>query len=286
MIETSLTHQDKKVTIRRDGPTVIIGERINPTGRKEVLAALEAGNFDMVRRDALAQVAAGAAILDINAGVPGIDESVLLPQIIQEVLAVVSVPLCLDTANPQALEAALKIYDGKALINSVNGEEKSLRRVLPLAKEYHAAVIGLCMDDHGIPASPEERLAVAEKIIERAAQFGIASENVIIDPLAMAMSADHLAGWVTLETMKLIVREFGVNVTMGASNVSFGLPDRKYVNAAFLAMAIQAGLTCPITNPLVTEINTAILASDLALGKDEFGMRWIKAYRKRQQQGK
>jgi 5-methyltetrahydrofolate--homocysteine methyltransferase len=279
---TKLTYKNKSVSIRRDGPTVIIGERINPTGRKEVLAALQDSNFEVVRRDALAQVESGATVLDINAGVPGADEPVLLTRIIQEVLSVVNVPLCIDTANPRALEAALKLYEGKALINSVNGEEKSLANVLPLAREYGAAVIGLCMDDNGIPASPEERVAVAEKIIERAAAFGIPIEDIVIDPLAMAMSADHKAGWVTLETIRLVVREFGVNITMGASNISYGLPDRKYVNAAFIALAIQAGLTCPITNPLVTEINTAVLATDLSLGKDEFSMRWIKAFRKRQ----
>ena len=281
MIETKLTHKNKKVSIRRDAPTVIIGERINPTGRKEVLAALEAGDFESVRRDALAQIEAGATVLDINAGVPGADETVLLEKIMREVMSVTDVPLCIDTANPKALEAALKLYEGKPLVNSVNGEEKSLDAVLPLVKEYGAAVIGLCIDSNGIPVSPEERVAVAERIIGRATQLGIPIEDIVIDPLAMAMSADHKAGWVTLETIKLIVQEFGVNITMGASNVSFGLPDRKYVNAAYVAMAIQAGLTCPITNPLVTEINTAILAADLALGRDEFSMRWIKAYRKR-----
>jgi 5-methyltetrahydrofolate--homocysteine methyltransferase len=259
----------------------MIGERINPTGRKIVLQALQEGNFEMVRQDAVAQVEAGATVLDVNAGVPGTDEVALLTQVMQEVMAVVDVPLCIDTANPQALEAALKLYDGKALINSVNGEEKSLEAVLPLAKEYGAALIGLCMDDDGIPATPEERVAVAEKIIGRASKYGIPMEDIVIDPLAMTMGADHKAGWNTLETTKLVVRKFGVNITMGASNVSFGMPDRKYVNAAFIAMAIQAGLTCPITNPLVTEISTAVLAADLSLGKDEFGMRWIKAYRQR-----
>ena len=198
------------------------------------------------------------------------------------VMSVVDVPLCIDTANPTALEAALKLYEGKALINSVNGEEKSLDAVLPLAKEYGAALIGLCMDDNGIPATAEERTAVARKIIERAARLDIPAEDIVIDPLAMTMGADHKAGLVALETVKQVVGEFGVNITMGASNVSFGLPDRKYVNAAFIAMAIQAGLTCPITNPLVTEVSTAVLAADLTLGKDEFGMRWIQAYRKRQ----
>lgn len=281
MIETKLTNKNKSVAIRRDAPTVIIGERINPTGRKEVLAALEAGNFESVRRDALSQVEAGATVLDINAGVPGMDEAALLETIMKEVMSVTDVPLCIDTANPKALESALKLYQGKPLVNSVNGEEKSLESVLPLVKEYGAAVIGLCIDSNGIPVSPEERVAVAEKIIGRATQIGIPIDDIVIDPLAMAMSADHQAGWVTLETIKLIVQEFGVNITMGASNVSFGLPDRKYVNAAYIAMAIQAGLTCPITNPLVTEINAAILAADMAMGRDEFSMRWIKAYRKR-----
>jgi 5-methyltetrahydrofolate--homocysteine methyltransferase len=281
-LKTTLSLKNKKVEIHREGPTVVIGERINPTGRKVVLKALQEGNFEMVRQDAVAQVDAGATVLDVNAGVPGADEVALLSQVMEEVLSVVDVPLCIDTANPKALEAALKGYDGKALINSVNGEEKSLEAVLPLAKEYSAAVIGLCMDDDGIPGTPEERTAVAEKIIERAVRFGIPADDMIIDPLAMTMGADHKAGRITLETVKLVVREFGVNITMGASNISFGLPDRKYVNSAFIAMAIQSGLTCPITNPLVTEISTAVLAADLSLGKDEFGMRWIKGYRKRQ----
>ncbi|MBU0511422.1 MAG: dihydropteroate synthase [Chloroflexi bacterium] len=281
-LKTLLSFKTQTVVIHRDSPTVIIGERINPTGRKAVLKALQAGNFEIVRQDAVAQVEAGATVLDVNAGVPGADEVALLSQVVQEVMSVVDVPLCIDTANPQALEAALKLYDGKALINSINGEEKSLKAVLPLAKEYGAAVIGLCMNDDGIPATPEERVAVADKIIERAAKIGIPSEDIIIDPLAMTMGANHTAGLTALKTIELIVAEFGVNITMGASNISFGMPDRKYINAAFMAMAIQAGLTCPITNPLVAEISTAVLAADLAMGKDEFGMRWIKAYRKRQ----
>jgi 5-methyltetrahydrofolate--homocysteine methyltransferase len=234
-----------------------------------------------VRQDAIKQVEAGATVLDINAGVPGADEVALLSQVIQEVMSVTDIPLCIDTANPEALEAALKIYPGKALINSVNGEEKSLKAVLPLAKEYGAAVIGLCMDDDGIPATPELRLKVAAKLIEHAATKGIPVEDIVIDPLAMTMSADHTAGLTTLKTIELIVSEFGVNITMGASNISFGLPDRKYVNAAYMAMAIQAGMTCPITNPLVVEIRTAALAADLALGRDEYGMGWIKDFRKR-----
>lgn len=273
---TIISSATMQIEISREKPTVLIGERINPTGRKKVLAALEAGDFEIVRKDAIKQVEAGATVLDVNAGVPGADEVALLSRVMQEVMEVVDVPLCIDTANPEALEAALKLYPGKALINSVNGEEKSLSSVLPIAKEYGAAVIGLCISDDGIPPSPEGRMAVAEKIINRAVQMGIALEDIVIDPLAMTMGVDHLAGVVTLETVKLVVQEFGVNITMGSSNVSFGLPDRKYVNAAFMAMAIQAGMTCPITNPLVTVVRTAVLGADLSLGRDEYAMRWIK----------
>ena len=283
-LTTTLSYKENVVTISRTMPTVIIGERINPTGRKLVLQALQANNFDIIRSDAVKQVNAGAKILDVNAGVPGADEVVLLSRVLREVMDVVDTPLCIDTANTEALEAALKIYEGKALINSANGEEKSLAAVLPIAKEYGAALIGLCMDDNGIPATAEDRLAVADKIINRAVSTGIAIEDIVIDPLAMTMGADYQAGRITLEAIKLIVDAFGVNITMGASNVSFGLPDRKYVNAAYMAMAIQAGMTCPITNPLVTEINTAVLAADLAMGRDEYGMGWIKAYRKRSKQ--
>ncbi len=199
-------------------------------------------------------------------------------------MEVTDVPLCIDTADPDALSAALSLYEGKALVNSINGEERALEAILPLVKEHNAAVIGLCMDDDGIPETPEQRLAVAGKIIERAGQLGIPPEDIIVDPLALTMGADSNAGRIALETTKLIVKEFGVNVTMGASNISYGLPDRKYINAAFIAMAIYVGLTCPITNPLVKEVNTAILAADLAMGRDDYGMNWIKAYRTRQKQ--
>ena len=281
-LTTIISSANKTVEINREKPTVIIGERINPTGRKKVLAALQERNFDLVKHDAINQVAAGAAILDINAGVPGADEVALLPQVMQVAMAAVDVPLCIDTANPQALAAALELYEGKALINSVNGEKKSLDNILPLVKEYGTVVIGLCMDDDGIPATPQDRLKVAADIIERAGQMGIAPQDIIIDPLIMTLGADSQAGRISLETIALVVKEFGVNITMGSSNVSFGLPDRKYLHAAFLSMAIQAGLTCPITNPLITEIQTATLAADLALGRDDYGMRWIKAYRNRQ----
>jgi 5-methyltetrahydrofolate--homocysteine methyltransferase len=280
-LTTTISSARQTVEISRDKSTVIIGERINPTGRKKVLAALQEGNFEMVRQDAANQVAAGATILDVNAGVPDADEPALLKQVLGTVMEVTDVPLCIDTANVEALKAALSLYGGKALVNSVNGEEKSLEAVLPLVKEYGAAVIGLCMDDDGIPQTAAARLTVAAKIIERAGKVGIPAEDIVIDPLALTMGADSRAGQVTLETIKLVGQEFGVNITMGASNISFGLPDRKYINSAFTAMAIYAGLTCPITNPLVTEVTTAILAADLAMGRDDYGMHWLQAYRER-----
>ena len=282
-LTTSIRSAAKTVEINRELPTVIIGERINPTGRKKVLAALQEGNFDIVRQDAIAQVEAGAPILDVNAGVPGADEPALLKQVMGQVMEVTDVPLCIDTADPEALAAALSTYEGKALVNSVNGEDRSLNAVLPLVKEYGAAVIGLCMNDDGIPETPQDRLAVAANIIERAGKLGIPPEDVVIDPLALTMGAESNAGRAALDTIQLVVKEFGVNITMGASNISFGLPDRKYINATFIAMAIHAGLTCPITNPLVMEVNTAVLAADLAMGRDDYGMAWITAYRKRQQ---
>ncbi len=280
-LTTILKSKTKQVKINRSKPTVLIGERINPTGRKKVLQALKEGNFDMVRQDAIAQVNAGAAVLDVNAGVPGADEPALLSKVMQAVMDAVDVPLSIDTANPRALEAALSLYEGKALVNSVNGEEDSLAAVLPLVKDHNAAVIGLCMDDDGIPATPEGRLSVAEKILDRAARLGIPPEDVIIDPLVLTMGADHHAGMITMKTAELISRKLHVNLTMGASNASFGLPNRKVLNIAYLTIAIYAGITCPITNPMVPEIAQAVLAADLILGRDEYSMRWIKDYRKR-----
>jgi 5-methyltetrahydrofolate--homocysteine methyltransferase len=283
-LTTLVSSKNKNVEINRANPTVIIGERINPTGRKLMLKALQEGDFDVVRRDAEKQVEAGAKILDINAGVPGADEPALIKQVMMTVMDVTDVPLCIDTADPEALEAALKAYKGKALINSVNGEDRSLKAVLPLVKEYGAAVIGLCMDEDGIPTTADARLKVAANIIERAGKLGIPTQDVVIDPLALTMSSDHTAGLVALQTIEKVIAEFGVNITMGASNISFGLPDRKFVNATFIAMAIHAGLTCPITNPLEPEVNIAIKAADLSMGRDEYGMAWIKAFRQRQKE--
>ncbi len=281
-LTTVVSSATTTVEINRSNPTVIIGERINPTGRKAVLAAFAVGDYEIARTDALAQVAAGAHMLDVNAGVPGADEPALLTAVLRTVMETTDVPLCIDTADPAALAAALSIYKGKALVNSCNGEERSLNAVLPVVKEHGAAVIGLCMDDDGIPETAEARLRVAGKIIERAGKLGIPVNDVVIDPLALTMGADAGAGKLALDSIELIVKEFGVNITMGASNISFGMPDRALINSTFIAMAIHAGMTCPITNPLVPAVTTAILAADLSMGNDSFGMRWIKAYRKRQ----
>jgi 5-methyltetrahydrofolate--homocysteine methyltransferase len=229
-------------------------------------------------------VAAGADILDVNVGAAGVDELALLPQAVKLVLETVDVPIAIDTADGEALAAALAMHkqvnpDGKPLINSVNGEEASLARVLPLVAEYGAAVIGLCMDDDGIPNTPEERLAVAKKIVDRAEGHGIPREGILIDCLALTVGADSQAGWVTLEAIRLVKEELGVNMTLGASNVSFGLPDREIINGAFLAMAIERGLNCPIVD--AAKVAHYIQAADMALGRDEYAMRYLKAYRKR-----
>ena len=279
---TTVTSKSKTVQIGRHLPTAIIGERINPTGRKKLATAIAAADFDMVKQDAIRQVEAGAAILDINAGIPEADEGALLVKAMQAVMEVVDVPLCIDTANPDALETALATYEGKALINSVNGETQTLDRILPFAAANGAAVIGLCMDETGIPDTVAKRLAVAGRIIDRAGRAGIPVEDVIIDPLVLSVGTDGNAGRVALETIGNLSREFGVNITMGASNISFGLPDREVINAVFVAMAIQAGVTCPIANPLAPGLTSAVLAADLAMGKDEWAMRWIEAFRAKQ----
>ncbi len=280
-LTTLVTSKSRTVEIQRNNPTVIIGERINPTGRKRLLNELKEGKFDIVKNDAAAQVEAGAKIIDVNAGVPGADEEALLKDMIYAVMDATEMPLCIDTADNKALETALSIYEGKALINSVNGEKERLASVLPLVKEYDAVVIALCMDDDGIPPTAEARFKVAAKMIEQADKLGISADRLVIDPLALTMGSDHNAGRIAIDTIKMVVEEFGVNTTMGASNISFGMPDRPSINATFLAMAILAGLTCPITNPLEEEVVLAVRAADLVMGRDEFGMNWIKFYRSR-----
>jgi len=246
-LTTLVTSKTRTVEIQRDNPTVIIGERLNPTGRKKLSNELKEGIFEIVKKDALAQVEAGAKIIDINAGVPGGDEEALLKDMILAVMDVTEMPLCFDTADVKALETALSIYEGKALINSVTGEKERLASVLPLVKEYDAAVIALCMDDNGIPPTAEARFKVAVNMIEEADKLGISPERLVIDPLALTMGSDHKAGQIAIDTIKMVVEEYGSNITMGASNISFGMPDRPSINAIFLAMAILAGLTCPIT---------------------------------------
>ena len=280
-LTTIVSSKSKSVEINRDNFTIIIGERINPTGRKALLAELKEGKYDIVKRDAIAQVESGAAIIDVNAGVPGADEEPILRDMLHAIMEVTDAPLCIDTADNTALETALSVYKGKALINSVNGEEERMASVLPLVKEYDASVIALCMDDDGIPPTAEDRLKVAAKMIERAGKLGISADRLIIDPLALTMGSDHTAGMIAIDTIRMVVREFGVNITMGASNISFGMPDRASINATFIAMSILAGLTCPITNPLEEEVNIAIQAANLVMGRDEFGMNWIKSYRAR-----
>ncbi|RLC54064.1 MAG: pterin-binding protein [Chloroflexota bacterium] len=283
-METILKGAGKEVVIGSDRPTVIIGERINPTGKKKLAAALLAGDLEIVRQEALAQVEAGADVLDVNVGAAGVDEVDLLPRAVRLVLETVDVPVCIDTPNAEALAAALAVHkellpDGKPLVNSVNGEEGSLRRVLPLVAEHGAAVIGLCMDDEGIPATPERRLTVAKKIIERAEEVGIPREDVIIDCLALTVGADSKAGWTTLEAIRMVREELGVNMTLGASNISFGLPEREVINRAFIAIAIATGVNCPIVD--AAKVRPYILATDLVLGRDDYARRYIQAFRRR-----
>jgi len=258
---------------------VIIGERINPTGKKRLAEALQAGDLSLVRELAQAQVEAGAGVLDVNVGAAGVDEVSVLPRAVEAVAEVVDVPICVDTANPEALAAALAVCPGKPLVNSVTGEEAKLAAVLPLVAEYHTAVIGLVMDDDGIPPTPERRLEVARKIRARAAELGIPPEDVIFDPLVLTVGAEPEAGRIALETISLMRAELDANVTAGASNVSFGMPDRHLLNQVFLAMAISCGVNCPIGDP--SHLCDVILAADVLLGRDKYGMRYIQACRTR-----
>ncbi|HOP58621.1 MAG TPA: dihydropteroate synthase [Bacteroidales bacterium] len=277
---TTLRGKTKEVAISTEGPVVIIGESINPTRRKKLVSTLQANNFDFVLELAETQIKAGADVLDVNVGFPGVDDVKLLPETVKVLQDHFDVPLCLDSPNPMAIEASLKVAEGKCLINSVNGEEKSLQTLLPVAREYGAAIIGLCMDDDGITNLPDKRLAIAEKIIERAISAGIKAEDIIIDPLAMAVSADPQACIVTLETIRLIHTRLGHNITQGASNISFGLPDRESLNASFMAVSIYNGLTCPIANP--EKITAMVRATDLVLGRDDFAVRFVEFFQSRQ----
>jgi 5-methyltetrahydrofolate--homocysteine methyltransferase len=279
MTVTVLSSPTQDVRIGPDLPFVIIGERINPTGRKLLAAEMAAGDYSRVVKDALAQVAAGAHMLDVNAGIPLADEPAILAQAIKIVQDTVDVPLSIDSSIVKALESGLAAYKGRALVNSVTGEEERLEVVLPLIKKYDAAVIAISNDETGISEDPEVRLAVARKIIERAQDHGIKKENVLIDPLVMPIGAMRYAGRQVFEIVRRCRDELGVNTCCGASNVSFGLPNRGPLNGTFLAMAIGAGLTSAITNPIEEHIKTAILAADVMSGNDENCLNWIVASR-------
>jgi len=275
-MKTILRGSTSEVIIDTEGPVVIIGESINPTRRKKLVETLSKHDFSFAIELGKSQIDNGADVLDVNVGFPGVDDASLLPLTVQAIQEAVDVPLCLDSPNPKAIDAALKVAAGKALINSVNGEEKSLQAILPLAKDYGAAVIGLVMDDDGITQDPEKRLAIAEKILNRAVQVGIPKEDVVIDPLAMAVSADPIACLVTLETIRLVHDRLGLNITQGASNISFGLPNRVELNNAHMALSIWNGLTCPIANP--AKITAFVRATDLVRGRDDYAMRFTEFF--------
>ena len=280
-METTLKGTEVTVRIGPELPTVIIGEKINPTGRKWLTKKLTEGNLEILRGEATQQLEDGAAVLDVNVGAASVNEADLLPRAVKIIQDTVGVPLCIDTADKVALEAALKVYQGKPLINSVNGEEKNLKVVLPLVAEYGAAVIGLTMDDDGIPKQAEKRLEIAEKIVQRAESLGIPREDVLIDCLALTVSAEPDAALITLETIELVRKELGVNQALGHSNVSFGLPDREVINRVALGMVIRAGVNAPIVN--AAEAKQSILAADLLLGRDQYAMNFIKYYRAHKQ---
>jgi 5-methyltetrahydrofolate--homocysteine methyltransferase len=282
-MNTTVGSANTKAIISAEGPVTLIGEKINPTGRKRLAGALKERNLDYVRALARQQVAAGAEILDINVGVPGLDETSLLPEVVRVVAAEFDRPLCIDTANMEALAAALAVAGGRPLVNSVNGEETSLQSVLPLVKDRGAAVVGLTMDDSGIPGDAETRAAIAERIVERAVKVGISAEDVVIDPLVLTVGADDQASAVTLQTIELIRQRLGVNINLGATNVSFGLPERHILNQAFLALSIRAGATCIITD--VAKFGLAIRAAELLLGRDEYAGKYLSLFRTQQKQG-
>jgi 5-methyltetrahydrofolate--homocysteine methyltransferase len=276
-METRISSATKEVVIGPDQPTVLIGERINPAGKKQLAEAIRRGDLDIIRKEALAQAQAGADIIDVSISTFGVDEVALLPEAAKAVMDAVDLPLCLDSPRPEALAAALKVCKGRPLVNSVTGEERSLATVLPLVKEYGAVVIGLTQDDEGLPKDSARRVAIAHKIVQRAEEAGIPRQDVIIDCLASSVGADTNSGPVLVETMQRVRAELGVNLTLGASNVSFGLPDRDLLNNAFVAIAIVAGATCMIVD--AAKVRPSVLAADLLLGRDKRARRYIQAYR-------
>jgi 5-methyltetrahydrofolate--homocysteine methyltransferase len=279
-MDTVLQGRSKTVLIGAEHPFCIIGERINPTGRKAFAEQLKQGDLSTVTADTLAQMAAGADVLDINAGIPLVDEAELLAGMIRLVQEHTDAPICIDSSVIEALEAGLAVYEGKALVNSVTGEDDRLEEILPLVARHGAAVIALANDETGIPETPQQRLEIATKIVSVAGDYGIGPEDIVIDPLAMTVGADTEAVTITLETIRLIRDTLGVNMSLGASNVSFGLPDRHALNAGFLPMAMAAGLTSAIMSTAKVCVDS-VRAADLLLGHDPWGARWIATHRAR-----
>lgn len=279
-MKTILQGTTSQVTIDNEGPFTIIGEKINPTGSKKIANALLECDYDTLIMVAEQQLQAGAQVLDVNVGLPELNDVMVLPEVIKILSQAIDVPICIDTPNPEALAAALKVAPGKPLVNSVNGEAACLEAILPLVKAHQAAVIALTMDEGGIPADAETRLSIAEKILDRVTQIGIPTEDVIFDPLVLAIGTDDNAGMVVLETIKTIKKRFDANINLGASNISFGLPDRHVINQAFLSLAIGAGASCAITDPM--KLTPSILAADLLLGRDPYSSRYIANFRARQ----
>lgn len=285
MTDTLISSANKEVRIGFNRPFVIIGERINPTGRKILAEEMKNGDYSRVISDALAQVEAGAHMLDVNAGIPLADEPAILAEAIKLVQSVTDVPLSIDSSIIEALESGLSVYQGKALVNSVTGEDEVLERVLPLVAKYGAAVVAISNDETGISEDPDERFKIAKKIVERAADFGIPAADVVVDPLVMPIGAINTAGKQVMHIVQRLRNELKVNTTCGASNVSFGLPNRNGINSAFLTMAIGAGMTSAITSPLHAEVMQAVLGADVMMGNDPDCKNWIKKYREPSAEG-
>lgn len=279
-METKLSSASKEVIIGKGRPTVLIGERINPSGKKAMSEALKTGDLEIIRKEALNQVAAKADVLDVNVSTYGVNEVELLPRVVKLVMETVDIPLCIDSANAEAMLAALKVYKGKALINSITGEGRSLSKVLPMVKEFNTAVIALPQDEQGIPGTASRRLEIACKIVERAENMGIARENILIDCLALSIGAEPESLVVALETAASVHAELGINTAFAVSNISYGLPDRSLINHAAASAVISGGINCLIVD--VAKLRPIILAADVVVSRDHLCRRYIEAFRERQ----